>query len=450
MAINYTDLFTRLGKVIGMLRDSNSKCNTIAQSDLDAVLAEYTAEPAWAQSLSDQRTAFATALAPSVVTACKATGATTLVEQVNDEGGPISPKTQARAMEVLITAMGDDSESVEASTVSATITAGGSNTGTGAAAVTVVYTSSPSTTRQNVYDEDIILTCVKDSSSGLNYSGAEVWNYAGQAPALEWQSEWPLGSGCVGSFQTCSATVFQATVGPNKTLLLNGGFEEAFVSTVPLYWESVTGSALMSSTPTSARGDKALLVTGNGATQYKLRQKLGQSSAGVGLSPGLLQPNTFYRVGAWLRRGAAATAGVIRISLQDGSGTVLDSVSVNCTSLTTSYAFYGFTYLTGDAIAANTAFVIESTTAVPNTETVYQDELVCCQMVEAYPSGPCFCVLAGPTNYAVNDTWTLAASNDRAGLFQQEFSRMFATIMQDRLQLPYSGSPTIADSLIST
>ena len=95
------------------------------------------------------------------------------------------------------------------------------------------------------------------------------------------------------------------------------------------------------------------------------------------------------------------------------------------------------------------AIVLESTTAVGAGDIIRHDELTCVQMVEAYPSGPLFAIVAGGTDYAVNDLFTLAVTNDRDGIFQQEFARMFPAVLANRLVITSGGSPTVSDSLVT-
>lgn len=446
MAINYTNLFTRLGGDMGLTRAAVAANNTIAMTDIDTVQGNYDAVPSWAGELATLRTRITNILSAPVFASMNRLGSTTLIETLESELAKLSPRTDLAALEALIADMVTESETIEETTVSANITAGGSNAGTGDAKTSVVLTST--TNRVNAYAETIVLTCVVDRASGLQYSGNEVWNFAGEELVQGFDVNWPKGSGVSGSFRTCSAQTSSGQIGPNQSAVIGGGFEQ-FTGGVPYGFEAVTGSALMSSSSDALRGDFSAQVEGDGSTQYQYRQKFGQASEGAGTNPTMLQPNERYLVGVWLKRGGAATAGVIRLSLKNGAGTVLGSVSVNATSLTTSFVYYSFQYLTGNSIDPNAAIVIESTTAIPNGEIIRHDELTCVRMVEAYPSGPLFAVVAGGTDYAVNDVFELAVSNNRNGIFQKEFARMFPDIMSHRLVLPYAGSPTISDALVT-
>jgi hypothetical protein len=54
----------------------------------------------------------------------------------------------------------------------------------------------------------------------------------------------------------------------------------------------------------------------------------------------------------------------------------------------------------------------------------------------------------GDTNFELNDTFTIAVNNDYSGELQQWFDRIY-DVRNFRRQLPHSGSPTYADSLIT-
>lgn len=447
MAIDYTELFTQLGKCMGFTRDANSKNYAIAQTDTTAVLAEFPDNPEWAQSIALVRGTVQYAASQPVYAASSQTCVTTLVETIDASlTPPLAPKTELEALESLIADMVTESETIQSSAVTATLTADGGNAGTGTGDESIALTATVD--RQNAYAETINIVCVLDRSSGLQYSGNEVWNFNGEAAAPFWSSLWPLGSGVQGTFNTCSAATGGGLNGPNKSVVIGGGFE-SFVSTVPTYWEAVTGSALMASSTDSLRNTYCVQFTGNASTQVQLRQKFGQTSAGVGLNPTMLQPNTRYQIGWWGKYATSHAAGVMRLSIKSGAGTVLASVSTNVSALTTSYVYYSFQYLTGDSIDPNTAIVLESTTAIGSGDIVRADEVTCVQMVEAYPSGPLFAIVAGGTDFAVNDLFTLAVTNDRDGIFQQEFARHFPAVLANRLVINSDGSPTIDDALVT-
>lgn len=451
MAIDYTELFTQLGKCMGIVRDANSKNYAVAVTDAQSLLSEYTDNPSWAFPIAQLTSQVPYALSSPVFAASQATGITTLVETVDSSLTPaLAPKTELAALQKLIADMVTEGETIEDSAVTATLAADAGNSGTGSGDESIVL--SGSINRQNAYAETIQITCVTDRASGLQYSGNEVWNYSGAAAEPFWSSLWPAGSGASGTFSTCSATIGGAQNGPNKSLVIGGGFETFYSSgggSVPTYFEAVSGAALMASSTDSMRNTYAAQVTGNGATQYSYRQKFGQTSTGNGTNPTMPQPNKRYLVGVWLKRGGATTAGVIRLSLKDTGGSVLASVSVNATDLTTSYVYHSFQYLTGDYVDPNLAVVLESTTAIATGEVIRHDELTVVEMIEAYPSGPLFAIVAGGVDYAVNDLFTLAVTNDRDGVFQQEFARLFPAVLANRLVITSGGSPTISDALVT-
>jgi len=80
---------------------------------------------------------------------------------------------------------------------------------------------------------------------------------------------------------------------------------------------------------------------------------------------------------------------------------------------------------------------------------VYIDEIAIVKGTQLYKGGPYVAVFSGVTAAVNEDEWTLTATNDRAGEFQEWFNRIF-DMAGKGLLLPSSGSGSlIPDTLIS-
>ena len=176
-----------------------------------------------------------------------------------------------------------------------------------------------------------------------------------------------------------------------------------------------------------------------------------------------LQPLTQYAVNLWLAASSAApAAGVVTVDLVNGIGgsVIQDAQSVNNSftighaAMTTGFVAYNGVFRTPNVLPPVVYLHIRISTAVTNAVTLYIDDVSMVAMTQLYKGGPSLAVFAGNvplvTGNTTNppDSWSVAVSTDRAGLWQEWFDRCF-NMKQWELLLPSSGSPTIANSLIS-
>lgn len=197
-------------------------------------------------------------------------------------------------------------------------------------------------------------------------------------------------------------------------------------------------------------GGAAFYFVGNGSELTTIQQAVS------------LQPQTAYAVSLWAICDVIPGAGVITIDLVDGvGGTVVqdaqganNSLTFNASSLTTSWQHLEdlqaseCVFRTPAVLPVVCYFRIRISTAVTNTRKVFFDNVALAPMTELYAGGPLLAAFAGATSSGIGDSWSIATTNDRAGLVREWCQRNFdmATL---GLMFPTSGSPTVPDSVVS-
>lgn len=200
------------------------------------------------------------------------------------------------------------------------------------------------------------------------------------------------------------------------------------------------------------RGGKALHIDSDGAELPGLAQLV------------TLQASTQYAVSLWAITDVVPASGEITLDLVDGiGGTVLQDesgnvcrVRLNADNLTTSWqhlatiAGADVCFRTPATLPPQVYFRLHVTVAIPNTSSIWIDEVCCEPMEQLYPGGPSVAYFAGQVNPGPADTWELAVVNDRAGEIQEWMNRNF-DMAQAELLLPSKsdGTETIPDTVVS-
>jgi hypothetical protein len=336
---------------------------------------------------------------------------------------------------------------VPACTVSASAAAASGNSGTGVV-VASLYRGD-GLTQQHAFAEvaELLITADGQGGGGGATAGGEPWQYAGDyAAGGVLGHDWPGYSGALASGNVVDSQARGAN------LLTNSGFEDFTLANVPDGWTmgGTPGTHFGSEASAVHRGAAALKFVGDGATFTSASQAVTT-----------LKPNTLYAANLFLRLSALTGTGVLRVRLDDGSGgTVADdqaaanSFTVAATSLTTSYAAFSGVFRTPRVLPATVKLVVELSSALPSGKTLYIDSLALAPMTQLYAGGPALAVFRGAADFAAGDRFLVTVSNDRAGVsyggtWQSCFQRYFGTDGLEFL-LPYSGSPTVADSLITS
>lgn len=452
MSIDFTSgtghLFNRLGKVFGTIGSVTTNQSYTLVVETDGVSAQYTTNQSYAPTLQTSLT--------NAQNACnqyksdlQVIAGTTVIQTVHADT-PLPSLSLDYALPKLIADMIAAGATVDANTVSVSVSAGSSNVGNGTCIASV--TGADGKTLENVIPETIAVTCTSDSQPGTGGTvvGSEVFTARGQsATANKLDFNWPTGSGGQTTVRSANAAEDATT----SNLLTNGDFE-AFTSHAPDSWTIVTGTAgtTLDYTATAYRGSYALRFIGTAAAE---RTRISQTLRSVAASTaGNVTPSTRYAIAARIRVSASTTGGVLRIALRDGTtdgATIIggQSITVTLSGATTSYVLYTAQLNTPAALPDALYLVAELTAAIDNGKSVYVDDVILTPMVQ-HQKGPYVAVIPGSTKFVIGDTFAVAVSNARDGLIQEWFNRVF-NMDQRGLLLPSDtyGAETIPDSLIS-
>jgi hypothetical protein len=396
--------------------------------------------------------------------------------------GPLNQLTSGvtlpQALGALVSQMKAAAATVQAATVTAgALTAAGTPVGNPTAVVSLK--NGQGAALQLCFPETLRVVVTSDAQSGGAALGNEPYSVAGQAAVADALSHlWPGGSGV----NTSGSLVDGLKDNSAGNLLQNSSFLAFTTANYPDNWlvgSGAAGTQILNGTGTNTYlpGGGSLQFVGN-ATAAGVAQAFGttpSTAAGVGGTPAVLRPDTVYHYSVPYKLSLASpAAGVLEAALTDGSawpGAVLaDDAAVNNlkTQALTAVADTNWHVLSGDF---RTPAVLPTTTPVARLRVQLSTALSVGTSV--YLAQPTFTAPAGPSDGALYaggpfltlhrgpsrviaglnpDTWTLAVGNSYStsggGLLQQYFERIFG-LRNLKLQLGASGTPTLADTLIS-
>lgn len=373
-----------------------------------------------------------------------------LIKLVNAED-PVPALTREAALDRLIDFMIEDDYYISGTTVGATPSYDGGNTGTGV--LIAGYQNADGASYQQIKPETVRVECIQDSQSGgvigpvgrVIRPGEELFRLRGEEALSRLDVDWPGGSGMDAIINSTHGGVDQG-IGPGQNKLKNSDLE-AFTSNVPDYWtvEAGTAGTHFAALGSGMRGSNALKFIGDGSTLPKLSQALN-SVLGT-----KLRPLTPYAISIWARHdGTAAAAGEAVISLQDSGDNIINSASVtiDLTALTSSWVAYTGMIVTPAVIPDGPKFAIEQTTALENTKVVHMDEPVLQEAFQPLPAGLAVAIADGGTNWTIEDLITIAVTNNwSAGTWMMELERVFELSVTGRVP-PTSGTTLLNDNLI--
>lgn len=459
MAIDLTTspggLFPILGKLIRAMRSANDYRGTTNITEIDSagdsvddIVTQFTTnkdiiDGLWTQ-LENHRSSQS-----GWLSYLRGVAERIVIELADDDVTLVS-KDIATALEELISQMEDNSDSVDASTVSASASADAGNTGD--AKVVVSVKRKDGLNNELVFAETMELECTSDSYTGGQTAGQETFTLRGEvavSDALDWQ--WPAGSGV-----TTTVTAVDANVDANGNLLTNSDFED-FTSNVPDNWAVLVGTAgttILRETTTVYDGSSSLEFVGDaGSTLSSIAQTFDSASG----TTSELAPNTVYHFSCLGRKSASLAAGVLEISLVDSSNAYITDDQGNNLATTiahgslssSAWTQFSGTFTTPKVLPTSYKLRVRASTALTDGESAFLDHLSLAAATEAYTGGPWVSVHSGATNSLLEDLYTLSISNNFAGDFQKEFDRLF-NMKSLGLQLPSNsgGSETVADTLI--
>lgn len=454
-AIDYDLLFTRLGKIghIGYVLAGDQAALPALITD---IIAEYdgTADDDLIGALT---TAQAQTIVPVVAppSSLGTLAQATLTRMVNTSVPSISGVVPA--LVELIRQMRADSESVAACAVAVSGAALSTNVGNGV--VVVSPKRGDGLYQENIIAEVARLQCSSDSYTGGAQVGQEPFQLAGAVNTVGvWNYNSPEGSEASAFLQAIPASLSPSQTG---NVLTNGDMEDWTDDATPELenWTLETGTwgtdALRSTT--AYAGTYSLRINA-GATDTTLYQEFDNGTDGTSVA---LQSLTSYAFNFFMRAVAGTvSAGVLTIELVDNTGTVINdqqgvanSFTKTLSTLTTSWSAVNGVFRVPNVPPTVMRFRLRISTDLAG-DAVLIDDAAGTNLTASYPGGWGFAVFAGEEPFVAGDGWDITATNDRAGqsylgTFQSLFARYFP-MMQSNLLLPSSGTPTQADTKITT
>jgi hypothetical protein len=453
MAVDFTELFTRMGLSGGTYNAINTFRGTTIPGQVDGIIAEY-ADPdlnlldgIWQALSAFQQT-------PTGWMQYLQTLAGNTLTQMVEADTPLNQVSLYPAIAELIRQMVTGSQSLQVPTVTAgSASYGASNRGNGVLVATV--TDAVPALMVSAFAETMSLLCTSDASTGAtNYNEPFDLTTPAAVDAQSW--EWPAGSGVATTLNSVNPQVDNS----QGNLLVNSDFE-TFVVNAPSNWLITTGAAgsdiLAGGSGNAYYGANCLQFKQfSGSPLSTIRQPFNNASAGTSYS---LLPNTCYAFTFWMKRETGLTgAGTIRIALVNtATGAILTDDASNSLSqtytalgLTTSYVAKTFVFRTPRALpAAGVSLQVGLSVAIADSGlSVWIDYGGMTNMTRLYAGGPLVALFSGSSPWAYGDTATLAIANNYGGAWVLLLERWFS-LRQNGLQFPTSGSPTIADNLIA-
>jgi hypothetical protein len=458
MALTYdgtNGLFTRLGVLVFMM-DAVRTHQLNLKTLLANVQTEYSSADAYMIEVLAGNIERRIAEAGGVLNDVRAAAERTIIEMCFAEANTSGAANTMRSRQItdalvwLIRQMDADSETVNGTTINkSSATYGAANVGNGR----FVYNfDAPNillgSTNDwpNVRTETLEARCVQDAANGAISRGAEVFEIRGQPAYAPLDYRFPAGSGTMTRVACVSAAIDAGGIYENQ--LTNSDFEDQ-ASNLPDQWALVAGTAgtQFQTENTGYRGAKSIkLNAGSGA--FNIRQQLGASGGTLGR----LTPDRPYVI-ALAHKIDSGCTGVIRISVKDGSGNIIDSGNfintLTLTSTSTSWTITSVTLRSPRNIPQDTYLHIESTTAL-TTAAAYIDEVILAELVPIAPGGQAVGMIAGSTDWRADDNGRFSFENLNEGSFVRAFDRLF-DMYGKGLSIPqnYSNTETIADTLIA-
>lgn len=444
MALNYTQLFTLTGKLTKYLNSYKSIADTTYPADREAIAAVFDTAAlerlvegiqatylGWSDGITSQRATLAGFIQ------------NVLADPVNvlPEIGVISQDLNA-ILPALWNQMIADGETINRSTVTVgTVTANAANQGNGTILTTKVLDGFNSPTQGAlanlgyngvdselaVTSETMLWTCTADSMVGTSEGGEQFSVQGGiNYGPLSWRGE---GSGLGPTIQVGNAD--------GVNLLTDGSFEN-WSSNSPSSWTIDAGTAgvnVFQETGASEvyRGGSSAKILGDGAT---VTIQLSQA-----VSPSALRARRMYNVSLRIKTSGIPASGSIIVQFA-GTGyspASSEKITIAAGSFPSTWTLYNFWISTPAVIPSDWKLTLATTGTLSSAAAVWMDSVA--YRPATYHGGIGSVPVAGSSRFVVGDKFTSAISNDNAGVFQRLFREWF------KVQLPSSGSSSIADSL---
>jgi hypothetical protein len=319
-------------------------------------------------------------------------------------------------------------------------------------------------TLQAVFDETLTFSAAGDSQAGATL-GNEPVSVKGQplAPGV-FSPLWPGGSGASGTLNLVDGSKSNAA----GNLLVNSDWSAYSTPNLPDNWVALRGlpaTDIFNGTPGGpyTPGGGALQFTGTGSPPaggvavYQPFNTATSVAPSVGGTPAQLKPDRQYAGNLWIKTSATPTAGAAELALTDLSDTVVndDQAASNAavrtlTNISTVWTNFPFVFRTPSVLPSGLRLRLRLSTAIDSGKSAYFGRLAFGEMQPVYKGGPSWLPFSGSNKVIAGlfpDTWTVDV-NQTWGGFVQWLERMFG-LREKGIIISNSGTPTIADSLIS-
>jgi len=462
MAVTLTGsngLFTRLGKlfkVVDRVYTHQTSASAGLAAEIEDVVDEYnSADMQYAQdfTLKDANLTWQLASA-SIYTAVSNIARATVIGMVDDDT-TLNAKNLDTALDELFDQMGT-SYDVKGNVF--TITGyddGGVVISSGKGYYITSHRNGEGKTFQNLRADVTKLICIRDAQvSGT--AGRETFRMLGEKAISDIRDPgFPGGYGQNNAISVSDPSYSQQSA-PGKNMLANSDFEDFSVADTPDNWTlvvGVAGTGINEESTLAHRGSKCLELLGDvSGTLLHLKQQFNTA----GQSTVKIRPETRYGVSFWTHRETGVTGGVLRVSLKDGSGNILDAgsaaLSVTLTGDTVdTWTHHSFTFSTPLDLPAAVVMHVELTTALTTTKKLYVDGLQMFRMQHlTNASSFHIAVVPGADDFIVDDEAKITVAKSTTGIMQTRLNQFLGLEALGK-QFPYQedGSETAADSLIA-
>jgi len=430
MAINLTDLYDRLGKLMGIAKaqvdarsaliDRVTGSGSFSGVGLDGqytASTRYMVTPVLDYFLNLYRTS------DQSVQRAIAGGVKTLTEMVTADNANI-PKSVIPAITELNRQMRAASQTLLQNTITqGSVSYAGGNVGNGR----LLLHTLPS---QMSCTETIRVECISDTTTGSTL-GREVFQVTGGLRNADVTSNlWQGGSGA-------NFTLASSDYVDSQNTINNGSFE-SWAGGVPNGWNVLTGAANLSQLSTGAFRGTSALQADVGAGSSSIEQ--ASAPAGIG-------PNRRIIYGIWAKKvsGTHSITPEAELQLIDSAGVVGDTLSLS--GLTSSWQFFVQSFRM-PYYAPTTSGGLRLTTQASGSACVLAfDAAFIFVPPQAGTNGQWLQIVGGSTNWRIGDYATVAITNNYASNVLTYTERFFAPFANG-IELPVSGSPTIGNTVI--
>lgn len=429
MAINFTRLFTALGKVCGALNEWNTSRGSTLTTRVSTLRTQFTGIDADldddlttnqnnAVTSGDVWVSYLTQMCQRLV----------IDEVLNDR--PQTDQQFTACLTELVRQMGVAAESLATSLATVgSVTAVGAPTGTPTWVVSDLDALRQARSDWTLPDV-LLLTAVGNTSV----------NVQGQAAVTpETRPTWPTGAGVNTTLTQINAATTSLGADP--------GFESwlAGPPISPVSWTILSGTAgttvsQASDTPVTGQGTYSLQLLGDGTT-LKVRQQVTVSAGEC------------YFLHAFVKRTAnPANTGTLTVSLRDSAGTLLSgtsNISILTSAASGSWTANTAALVTPKNLPTDGLVYLEIQYNGGVGDTLRLDQVALNLLPTLYTGGLRLAVVKGVTATVTGDAWTHTTTlASPTAAFIRALNRLLA-LTNYSVRIPTSGAPTQANALVS-